>query len=83
MTLEDFYNHVNNAATDEELLVLFSILANRIALATEFISDEDDDIVTDTVLIAIAGDKMLVSDPVELDDPLIRVSWEDYIESND
>lgn len=55
--------------TDEEVLILFSLFFDRVNIASQFIENEDG-LLTHQVMTITSGEKIMVSDPAELEWPL-------------
>lgn len=58
-----------NDWTDEECLIEFSKFLERVGISTQFVQNEDD-LFTHQVLTISCGDKIILSDPQELEWPL-------------
>lgn len=76
VTVNDIKTFVNEAS-DQEILVAFSLLQDRLSLTTEFIEDEDE-VIGATMLVAVAGNSAVFSEPNVLEEPLVAVDWESY-----
>lgn len=61
---------------DEELLSMFGLFLDRVEVSSTFLRDGPDGVLTHEALVFQANDKVLISDPRELDWPLMPVLTE-------
>jgi hypothetical protein len=65
---EKFIKTMNNW-TDEECLTAFGTFLERVGVTAQFIQN-DEGLLTHQVLVTVCGDKVMTSDPQQLDWPL-------------
>jgi len=63
-------NKINNKWNDEEVLENLALLLDRVKVGTTFVQN-DDGALTHSICVFSAGDKVIVSDPVEFEWPLM------------
>lgn len=56
--------------TDEQVLLVFSKFLTRVSMSTEFIQDPEDDLFTHQMMLIACGDKIIGSEPEEMEWPL-------------
>lgn len=68
-TMTEKFIKTMNSWTDEECLTAFGTFLERVGVTSQFIQN-DEGLLTHQVLITVCGDKVMTSEPQQLDWPL-------------